>query len=99
MGNLGLISDEIRKIFSEQNKNSSALFTNSSEQKFFISELFSLKGCSKNQAVLIFQRFLSDFVFNAAEAQQAMVQGIKDNGAKKIEKAYRPKKASQNFKT
>ena len=59
----------------------------------------SLKGCSKNQAVLIFQRFLSDFVFNAAEAQQAMVQGVKDNGAKKIEKAYRQKKASQNFKT
>jgi len=28
-----------------------------------------------------------------------MVQGIKDNGAKKIEKAYRQKKASQNFKT
>jgi len=27
-----------------------------------------------------------------------MVQGIKDNGAKKIEKAYRPKKASQNLK-
>ncbi|MBQ7540336.1 MAG: hypothetical protein IJT13_04350 [Bacteroidaceae bacterium] len=48
---------------------------------------------------MIFQRFLSDFVFNAAEAYQAMVQGIKDNGAKKIEKAYRPKKASQNFKT
>jgi len=28
-----------------------------------------------------------------------MVQGIKNNGAKKIEKAHRPKKASQNFKT
>jgi len=28
-----------------------------------------------------------------------MVQGIKDESAKKIEKAYRPKKASQNFKT
>jgi len=37
---LGLMDSEIRKITSEQNKISSTLFKISSEQKFFISELF-----------------------------------------------------------
>ena len=45
---MGLMGAEIRKISSEQNKNSSTLFKFSSEIKKFSSELFSLIFGVKN---------------------------------------------------
>jgi len=42
LGGIGLIGSEITKFCSEKNKNISTLIKNSSEQKFFSSELFAL---------------------------------------------------------
>ena len=49
LGDMGEMGSEARKIISEQNKISSTLFKISSEQIFFISELFSLVSGSKKK--------------------------------------------------